>query len=189
MLTRDLIAAYGGLDSLTSRVEAFSAALDAHRYTEGEAAPVEDPLVEQIARAGGMGAVEIEPEPEATEPVPPTLEQVKAAAVERINREAGDERAKHITVTTGQSATYIEKQKEAERYAAGGEGPFWYLEAEAEATGDTVEAVAALVLATAAAWTPINAAIEGKRRGALVAVDKAATAEEVEAIFPVAWPG
>ena len=119
----------------------------------------------------------------------PTLEHVKAAAVERINREAGDQRGKHITVTTGQSATYIEKQKEAERYAAGGEGPFWYLEAEAEATGDTVEAVAALVLATADAWTRLNAAIEGKRRGALVALDKATTAEEVASIFPIAWPG
>ena len=139
--------------------------------------------------AGAPILIDTDGRPTLADTPPPTLEAVKAAAVERINREAGDERARYITVTTGQSATYIEKQKEAERYAAGSDGPFYYLEAEAEATGDTVEAVAALVLETADAWTRLNAAIEGKRRGALVAVDKATTAEEVEAIFPVAWPG
>ena len=116
------------------------------------------------------------------------LEAAKAAAVTRINAEAGAERAKRITVTIGQEGTYIEKGREAAAFVAGGSGTFPYLEAEAIATNSTVADVAALVNATAAAWVPINASIEGKRRGALVAVDAAQTDAEVEAIFPIAWP-
>lgn len=119
------------------------------------------------------------------------VERVAAEAVARINAEAGEQRARHITVTTGQEGTYTAKQAEAERYAAGGAAPFPYLEAEAAATGSTVDDVAALVLATAKAWTALNAGIEGARRGALVAVERAVAAGEVAAVaavFPVAWP-
>lgn len=116
---------------------------------------------------------------------------VAAEAAERINREAGEQRARHITVTTGQEGTYTAKQAEVERYAAGGVAPFPYLEAEAAATGATVADIAGLVLATAKAWTALNARIEGARRGALVAVDRAVAAGDaaaVAAVFPIAWP-
>ena len=154
--------------------------------------------------AGVTGVVELEALPADFEPAryswdggalvrlpddPALVAQAAAEAAERINREAGEQRARHITVTAGQEGTYTAKQAEAERYAAtGGVGAYPYLEAEAEATGDSVAAVAELVSQTAAAWTLLNAAIEGKRRGALVAVGKATSVAEVEAVFPIVWP-
>ena len=116
------------------------------------------------------------------------MEAAKTAAIARINTEAGAERAKYVTVTAGQEGTYVEKKAEAEAFASGGAGPFPYLEAEASETGSTVADIAALVNATAAAWTAINATIEGKRRGGIVAVEAAQTVAEVESVFPIAWP-
>lgn len=118
------------------------------------------------------------------------ISEVAEWAVKRINREVGEERAKHVTDTFGQEGTYIEKAKEAERWAADPSGSFPYLEAEAEATETTVAEIAALVQATASGWTLINAGIEGKRRGALVKVEAARLAGNVAAIralFPIAW--
>ncbi|QCO00443.1 hypothetical protein D3093_34900 (plasmid) [Azospirillum argentinense] len=110
---------------------------------------------------------------------PSPLSELKAAVVDLINQRVGDLRGLHITVTVGQSATYLEKQEEAERHATGDTGPFPYLSAEAAATGSTLDDVAALVRATAAAWTATNADLEGRRRGALVAVEAAETAVQV----------
>ncbi|MGY0794272.1 hypothetical protein ACW7BJ_33410 [Azospirillum argentinense] len=107
------------------------------------------------------------------------LSELKAAAVDLINARVGELRAVHITVTVGQSATYLEKQEEAERYAAGEGGPFPYLSAEASATDSTLDDIAALVGATAAAWTAVNAALEGKRRAAVEAVKAAETPVQV----------
>ncbi|MBP2303335.1 hypothetical protein J2850_006080 [Azospirillum picis] len=118
-------------------------------------------------------------------------DQAAAAAVERINSEAGAERAKYITVTTGQEGTYLAKQAEADRFIAGGDGPFPYLDSEAAALGVPVDQVAGDVAATAAQWTAINARIEGARRGALVRVERARVAGDalaIDAVFPVAWP-
>lgn len=56
-LPRALLAGFG--PDLAARVDAFLAALDAHRLTVDEPAPVEAPLVEAIARAGGLAAVVI----------------------------------------------------------------------------------------------------------------------------------
>lgn len=116
------------------------------------------------------------------------LAQAKAAAIARINAEAGAEREKYITVTIGQEGTYIEKKAEAIAFAGGGGGPFPYLEAEAEACSVTVADIADSVNAAAAAWTVVNAAIEGKRRGGVVSVEAAQTVADVEAVFPIAWP-
>ncbi|UKJ74469.1 hypothetical protein [Azospirillum brasilense] len=120
---------------------------------------------------------EVIPEPPATPVVP--LADLKAAAVDLINARVGELRAQHITVTVGQSATYLEKQGEAAQHAAGESGPFPYLEAEAAATGLTLDNVAALVRATATAWTATNADLEGKRRAAVEAVKAAETPVQV----------
>jgi hypothetical protein len=53
------VAALGGKDAVTLRVEAFRRALDEHRFTVGVPAPAEDPLIDAIGRSGGMEAVEI----------------------------------------------------------------------------------------------------------------------------------
>lgn len=123
------------------------------------------------------------------EPIP--LDELVASAVARINMEAGELRARRITVTVGQEGTYIAKQAEADRYFAGDPGSYPYLDAEAAAVGSTRAEVAELVRATAEGWTALNAAIEGARRGALVAVERAAAAGDavgVAGVFPVAWP-
>jgi hypothetical protein len=93
MLTRDIIAAYGGLDALTARVVAFVAALEAHKLTVDVPAPTEDPLIDAIARAGGMDAVEIEPEPAPPAPPEPPADP-KAAALTALA-------AKRYEVETG----------------------------------------------------------------------------------------
>ena len=111
---------------------------------------------------------EVIPEPPAAPVVP--LAHLKAAAVDLINARVGDLRGEHITVAVGQSATYLEKQDEAARHAAGDGGPFPYLAAEAVATGSTLDDVAVLVRATAGAWTAVNADLEGRRRAAVEAV-------------------
>ncbi|QCO00958.1 hypothetical protein [Azospirillum argentinense] len=110
---------------------------------------------------------------------PALLAELKATAVDLINARVGELRAVHITVTVGQSATYLEKQEEAERHAAGEGGPFPYLSAEASATDSTLDEVAALVGATANAWTAVNASLEGKRRAAVEAVKAAETHVQV----------
>lgn len=46
------IARYGGKDAMEARAAAFLAALEAHRFTVDVPAPVEDELIERIARSG-----------------------------------------------------------------------------------------------------------------------------------------
>lgn len=127
---------------------------------------------------------------------PPTemaaaLNELKAAAVERVNREAGEARARYITVAVGQEGTYLEKSREARAYLSDPTPDpvhYPYLSAEAECTGQTVGAVALLVAATADAWTPINARIEGLRQGALVTIRTTNAPEALAAVFPINWP-
>ena len=65
-------AVYDGFaDTLAQRVTDFVAALEAHRTSIGVPVPVEAPLVEAIARAGGMDAVTIIDPPPPPEPAPP----------------------------------------------------------------------------------------------------------------------
>lgn len=124
-----------------------------------------------------------------TEELAAELAAAKAAAIIRINREAGEQRARYITVTPGQEGTYLEKRDEARRVLAGEAGPSPYLEAEAAAVGVTVAELAATVSATADAWTAVNARIEGRRKAAGQSVATAASMAEVDAVFPISWEG
>jgi hypothetical protein len=82
-------AGYDGFaGTLEQRVTDFIAALEAHRTSVGIPAPVEAPLIEAIARAGGMAEVTIiDPQPPAPRPEPaiplPVLVS-KLLLVERI---------------------------------------------------------------------------------------------------------
>jgi len=119
------------------------------------------------------------------------LEAMRATAVAQINAEAGTQRARHITVTTGQEGTYIEKAAEARAFAsdpAPDPARYPYLAAEAGYTGQTIDDVATRVLATAAAWTTINAQIEGLRQRALRAAASASSPGDLDALFPISWP-
>lgn len=107
-------------------------------------------------------------------------------AKERINREAGACRSRYITVIPGQESTYLMKEQEARAYP--GAGPFPMLEAEAEACGATVAEIATLVIQTATQWRLLAAMVEGVRRGAILAVERATTVAEVDAVRPT-FPG
>ncbi|GAA4247811.1 hypothetical protein GBZ26_17240 [Azospirillum formosense] len=170
-------------DSTAEDIEAVLAGNAEVRALAVAALPPARPIIVREFDADGKLTAEREvaPEPPAVPVVP--LADFKAAAVDLINRRVGELRAGHITVTVGQSATYLEKQDEAARHAAGAAGPFPYLSAEAHATGSILDDVATLVRATATAWTATNADLEGRRRGALVAVEAAQTPVEVTKAF------
>ena len=88
-ITRAVHDGFAG--TLEQRVADFIAALEAHRTSIGVPAPVEAPLIEAIARAGGMDAVSIiepPPPPEPAAPADPGLAPPplipKLLVVERI---------------------------------------------------------------------------------------------------------
>lgn len=88
-ITRAVHDGFAG--TLEQRVADFIAALEAHRTSIGVPAPVEAPLIEAIARAGGMDAVTIidpPPPPEPAAPADPGLAPPplipKLLVVERI---------------------------------------------------------------------------------------------------------
>lgn len=62
-----------------------------------------------------------------------------------------------------------------------------YIVLEAKATGMTVADKVQEIAAISAQWTVVSAAVEAKRRGAIVAIQKAQSVEEVAKLIPV-WP-
>ncbi|HEV7286780.1 MAG TPA: hypothetical protein VGN75_18160 [Kaistia sp.] len=72
-LDQETIAALGDLSAIAERVAAHVAALEAHRSTVDVPAPTEDPVIEQIACAGGMDAVVVEPADPRVPDVPSNL--------------------------------------------------------------------------------------------------------------------
>lgn len=116
------------------------------------------------------------------------------AAIDAINKAAGECRAKYITVIPGQESTYqlkdVESQSAEALLATGGTPTaalYPMLFAEATATGISIADLITLVRTTAGQWKQLAAIIEGTRRGAIVAVEKATTTAELNAIQPV-WP-
>lgn len=131
----------------------------------------------------------------ATAPALSTLEDAQAAAIAAIDAAAGAARARYITVTAGQDATYLAKAAQAEAYAAAGYPAdlttYGYIEAELARLGlDPAQASdrrAACdgILAIRAQWLAIDALIErhrlvGKAR-VQAAADHAAVAAERDA--------
>lgn len=97
LLPLTVIDAFGGGDALAARVTAFQVSLDQHRFTEGVAAPAEDPLVESLARSGESWAAEPVPEapPPLEEPEPGPMRQI---AVLAFRRRLGTETLAAITI-------------------------------------------------------------------------------------------
>lgn len=96
LLPAAIIDAFGGGDALNTRIAAFQAALVTHRLTEGVAAPVEDPLVESLARSGETWAAE--PVPEAPPPAEPEPGPMRKIAALAFRRRLGPERLAAITI-------------------------------------------------------------------------------------------
>ena len=88
-----------------------------------------------------------------------------------------------LTPGSGQAITYTRKEVEARAWRPGADpasAPF--LAAEAAATGETIDSLAATVVAQADAWVAVGSAIEARRRGLLTAIDQADTPETLAAI-------
>lgn len=119
---------------------------------------------------------------------PYNLDQLRAQMLERVNAEAGEFRRRFITDIPGQQATYLAKEQEAAAWTPSSDpAGFPYLVNEAAATGVSVADIAALVLQTASAWRALDPKIEGRRRGAAVAIAAAADAEAIMAAAAVNW--
>jgi hypothetical protein len=118
------------------------------------------------------------------------LAPMKRALTDAVNVRAEAVRCLFLTPGSGQAITYARKEAEARAWTAEADaGAFPFLSAEAIATGATLADTAALVLAQANAWVSIGAAIEGNRRGHVVAIDAAPDVASLEAINPDAgWP-
>lgn len=128
----------------------------------------------------------------ALQPPALTLDQVKAELCAQIDADAGRERAAYITVAPGQEMTYMEKRAEAVAYVeAADPDPADYplLSAEAAATGQTIAAVAAIVIAQYEAWRVIGSAIEGVRMGGKATVNAAVDLAGAQAAYDaIEWP-
>jgi hypothetical protein len=118
------------------------------------------------------------------------LAPMKRALTDGVNVRAEAVRCLFLTPGSGQAITYARKEAEARAWTAEADAAaFPFLSAEATATGATLADTAALVLAQANAWVTIGAAIEGNRRGLVVAIDAASDVAGLEAIDTGAgWP-
>lgn len=118
------------------------------------------------------------------------LGPLKRARIARVNARAEAVRNLYLTPGSGQAITYARKEDEARRWTADADpAGFPFLSAEASATGADVADTAALVLAQANAWVAIGAAIEGNRRGLVVAIEAAADTTALNAIdTEEGWP-
>lgn len=72
-----VVARYGGKEAMEARAAAFAAALNAHRLTVDVPAPVEDELIERIARAG-ESVEPFDPDDEPGEKGPSRIDELQA---------------------------------------------------------------------------------------------------------------
>jgi hypothetical protein len=114
----------------------------------------------------------------------------KRRLTDAVNAHAETVRNLFLTPGSGQAITYARKEAEARAWTEEADpADFPFLSAEATATGATLADTAALVLAQANAWVTIGAAIEGNRRGLVVAIDVAADVDALNEIDTAAgWP-
>lgn len=115
------------------------------------------------------------------------LAALAAELLATIDAEAGALRSRFITVSPGQDMAYMRKEAEGRALVKGEPGPFTMIEAEAAATGVSVEALAVQVVAIADQWIPLAAKIEAARMKAKKAVRGAQSEEEMRAAARVDW--
>lgn len=136
--------------------------------------------------AGRLIRADANGRPVLVDPPAPTLASTVATALATIDAEAGNARARYITVAPGQEATYMCKEAHARAYKAAGYpaaavADYAMVEAEAKAingaapTAAQMQAAADGVIAQADAWIGKAAQIERSRiagkRGVMVAAD------------------
>ena len=177
--------------SFRAGLTAYRDAVAEHALTVGIPAPIpEYDVFRKILAADGDGEFILVDDTPPPPPPPPdlTLAERKTAAKKRIDAKAEQVRAKYLTAAPLQSATYVEKAREAREFKAAGypSAPFapatWpYVDAEMRAVGDTTPTAACdRILAEAAQYAQVKgAAIEYERRHGKIAVDAAGTSAAV----------
>ena len=118
------------------------------------------------------------------------IDVVRNALTARIDAEAELFRQQFITPGAGQAMTYQRKEAEARAWiAAGAPNPVDYpfLAAEAAATGESINQVAANVVSAANLWAQIGSAIEAVRLGAKKQLAMAAGFPALAAASAVDW--
>ena len=116
------------------------------------------------------------------------LEPIREGLIGLVNHAAGQFRMQFITDVAGQQASYLAKEAEAKAWTSDADPTdFPFLAAEAEYTATPIAEIAALVLATAAAWRGLAAQIEGRRRGAMVALAAATNVADLVRAAAVDW--
>ena len=116
------------------------------------------------------------------------LEPIREGLIGLVNHNAGQFRLRFITDVPGQGESYLTKEEEAKAWTADADpAGFPFLMAEAQYTSMAIADIAALVLATAAAWRALAAKIEGRRRGAMVELAAATNIAAMVRASTVDW--
>lgn len=120
----------------------------------------------------------------------PDLDDLKAVAIEKVDRAAEAYRMNFITPGFGQVMTYQQKLVEARDLLADtsiADIDIPHILSEASATGKPKLEVAQEIVATFDSWQMLSASIEGKRMAAKAAIAAAETVEAVNAAATVNW--
>lgn len=96
--------------------------------------------------------------------------------IDKVDRYAGEVRARFITTQPGQELTYLLKLNEAKAYPNGDTA---FITAEALATGKTEQEVVDNILASASLWQQIGTVIESERLKAKAVIKQATTVKEM----------
>jgi hypothetical protein len=115
----------------------------------------------------------------------PALDDLKALAGADIDAAAGAARLRYITDVPGQQVTYLRKAEQAAAFTAAGfvGGVPAYIQAEADATGQTPAQACQSILAVSDLWEKqVGPLIEFERRRAKLAAAAAQTADDLATV-------
>lgn len=117
------------------------------------------------------------------------LDPLRDFASAQVDEDADAFCLRYVTGGVTQSMRYQQKLAEAKAWRTGGDpANFPFLAAEAAATGQTIGALAATVLAKAAEWLAIGAKVEAARMKAKADIASAQNAAQIHAAAQVDWP-
>lgn len=157
--------------------------------------PVIDPLTQRIVSSltieGDTVRQSFTVENVSSQEAAENLAQAKREAIAFINQKAGETRQKYMTDIPGQESTYLLKEEEVKRYLDDPEPDmvdYPLIAAEAAACNWTVEFTVNYIRQTAVMFRQVAAAVEGRRRGGIIAVENAVNLSQIEAAKDIIWP-
>lgn len=117
-----------------------------------------------------------------------TIDRLKLIAGARVDEEADQFCLQFVSGGVTQSMRYQQKLAEAKAWQPGSNpAGFPFLALEAAATGQTIDALVATVLAKAAEWLIISAKVEAARMKAKTEIAAAQNAAQIHAASQVDW--